>query len=136
MANIRLKDLIVGLLLIVSLFACSDKEHGEDPRLSTPENAYNLWLESSIKGDIATSLHCLTEESVKLMDLQADRRATFMDRLELQAKFFKGLKISDTKYKGEKAVIFLKGPQGDTIVVPFKKDVEGWKVDLIAMFNM
>lgn len=130
------KVLVFCSLIVFAVIGCERKITEADPRLSTPQKTYELWLETAEKGDVVASLECITEDSKKLVDLQAKGRDVFLGRLTAQAKFFHEYRITETKFKEERAVILLAGPKGDNIVIPFKKEAVGWKVDLIAMFNM
>lgn len=127
---------VVFITLLVSyVLGCSEKAVKEDPRLSTPEKTYEQWLDTGAKGDIVASLDYVTEESKRLVDMQAKVRDIFVKRLTAHSNRLKEYKIIDAKVKEERAIILLKGPEGDTQVIPLKKDSEGWKVDLIAMFS-
>lgn len=127
---------IVALLLIVTVLGCKGKTVKMDPRLSSPIKTYELWLDAAVKGDVAASLVCVTDASKEFVG-KVKNRDVFLERLTYSAKIFRdSYSIVDTKIKDEGAIILLKGANGDTIAVPFKKDGEGWKVDLIAMFSM
>lgn len=131
----RVPVILTAVIILVA--GCAKEKIETDPRLSSPEKAYLLWVESGIKGDIDTSNLCVTEESRKFIDIQIKNKQLTTEKLVEQSARFKEYKVIDTKYKGERAVMLTKSPQkGDTIVLPFKKDGKGWKVDLIALFNM
>lgn len=134
MSDKKVKLLIVWIFIVMTAIGCTKKKVEPDPRLSTPLKTYGLWLKAAMQGDIVTSTLCITEESKKVMDLQAKNRDEFIRRLTTQAKLFNEYKITDTKTKEDKAIVLLTGPKGDTLVVPFKKEADGWKVDLLAMF--
>lgn len=135
MTNKKVWILIVGMFIIMTAIGCAKKKVEQDPRFSTPQKTYDFWLETALKGDVVTSSLCITEESKKVMDLQAKNRDVFIERLTTQAKLFKEYTITDTKIKEDRAVILLNGPKGDALVVPFKREADGWKVDLIGMFR-
>ena len=135
MAN-RRKIILALSFFIFFLAGCAEKNVEEDPRLSSPKATYDLWLDASLRGDLPASLDFVTKESKKFVDLQAKNRDVFMQRLIKNAKEFKKFEIVDTKIKKDRAVVLTRGPKGATIAVPFKKDPDGWKVDLLAMFTM
>lgn len=122
--------------LMVFAVGCGEKKTEIDPRFSSPEKAYNIWIDAGVKGDLVTSLECITEESKKFVDIQAKQRDIFLQKMVENSKVFKEYSIIDSKVKENRAVLLTKGPDGNTIVIPFKRDAEGWKVDLIAMFSM
>lgn len=137
MSIIRYKLIfLTGILLLVNLAGCtSNKAVTEDPRLLTPEKTYNFWIETAINKDLETSLLCITAESKQTVNFQGAAREVFLERLYGQAKFFKEYRVADISYKEDRAIILLKGPKDNSMVVPFKKEAEGWKVDMLAMFN-
>lgn len=130
------KSMLLIACFIGLMIGCAKEEVKEDPRFSTPENAYKIWIDAGIKGDLVASLECVTEESKKFVDLQAKQRDIFLQRMVENSKIFKEYSIIDSKVKENRAVLLTKGPDGNTIVVPFRRDAGGWKVDLIAMFSM
>jgi len=133
----RLKGIkyLWGFLVVLAVFACSGENSSVSEEFSTPEKTYRFWLEVTEKGDIANSIRCVSEDSKKMVDEQLTHMSDFMDRTAANLEVFKTYSIYDQKIKEDRAVVLLKGEKGDTIVVPLKREDDGWKVDLLAMFG-
>lgn len=128
---------ISGWVFVISfmLISCSEKEVKVLEEFSTPEKTYRFWLETAEKGDIQSNNRCVTKASQKVVDSQMRQMDEFMSRMSANLKIFKTYTISEQRSKGDKAVVVLKGPKGEIIVVPLSKEAEGWKVDLISLFG-
>lgn len=126
---------VIGLLIVLTIVSCAKKELAVRKEFSTPENAYRFWLETAEKGDISNNMLSVTEASKKIMDAQVRQLDEFMRRMNENVRIFKTYTLAEHKVKGDKAIIMLKGPKGETILVPLKKEAEGWKVDLVALFS-
>lgn len=130
----------ISFFLLASLFlfsnSCARRDVVLKEEFSAPEKTYKLWVETAEKGDIPNNIRCVTEASKKMMDAQLKHMNEFMRRMTANLKVFKTYTISEIKIKEDRAVILLKGPTSDTVVVPFSKEADGWKVDLIAMFSL
>lgn len=124
---------IFSLLLILN--SCSKKEVAMIEEFSTPEKTYRLWLETAERGDIQNNNRCITEASKRLVDSQLRQMDEFMRRMSANVTIFKSYSLSEQRSKEDKAVVILKGTKGDVIVVPLKKEAEGWKIDLISLFG-
>lgn len=125
---------ISALICVLLLFSsCARKV--EDERYSSPRKTYSLWLEVSIKGDIAATMECLTKASQKFMDIQAKNRDLFIARMVEYSMVFERYEVSEEKIKGDKAVVVILEPDSKNVIaIPFQYE-DGWKVDLIAMFS-
>lgn len=123
------------LVIFFILTSCTEKEVKVLEEFSTPEKTYRFWLETAEKGDIHGNSRCVTEASKRLVDSQMRRMDDFMGRLATNVAIFKTYTISEQRSKGDKAVVVLKGPKGEIIVVPLSKEAEGWKIDLISLFG-
>lgn len=130
----RLLVVIITLFLLM-LNSCSKKEVAISEEFSTPEKTYRLWLDTAEKGDIQSNNRCVTEASQRLVDSQMAQMEEFMKRMSANLAIFKTYTIMEQKSKEDKAVVILKSPKGDIIVVPLAKEAEGWKIDLISLFG-
>lgn len=126
--------LLMAFLLLV-LNSCSGEKVEVREEFSTPEKTYKMWLETAEKGDIANNIRCVTEASKRIMDSQMTNMDEFMKRSSENIKVFKTYSLSEQKIKGDKAVVVLKALKGDILVVPLKKEAEGWKIDLVSLFS-
>lgn len=133
---IKTKDKILIAALCVFLFnSCAKEEVKVAEEFSSPEKTYRFWMETAEKGDIPNNMRSITEASKRIMDSQLRDMDTFMRRLNENTKVFKTYTIMEQKSKDDKAVVVLKGQMGDLMVVPLKKEVDGWKVDLLSLFG-
>lgn len=122
-------------VILFTLTSCSKKEVTPRDEFSTPGKTYRLWIETAEKGDIENSMRCVTEASKRIMDAQIRRMDEFMKRSNENIKIFKTYTIVEQKSREDKAVVVLRGKRNDIIVVPLKKEAEGWKIDLISLFS-
>lgn len=127
----------VLLFALCALFlnSCAKEEVKVAEEFSSPEKAYRFWMETAEKGDIPNNMRSITEASKRIMDSQLGDMDTFMRRLNENTKVFKTYTISEQKSKDDKAVVVLKGQKGDLMVVPLKKEADGWKIDLMSLFG-
>lgn len=128
---------IVWFLAFFALVSssCARKAVMELEEFSTPEKTYRLWIETADKGDIPNNIRCITDASKRTMDLQLRQMDVFMERMSANVKVFKTYSIAEQKMRGDRAVVVLKGKKGDITIVPFRKEDEGWKVDLVSLFT-
>lgn len=124
--------LFSALMILVS---CTREKVEIREEFSTPEKTYRIWLDTAGKGDISTNIKCVTEASKRIVDSQMKEMDVFMARLGPSVKLFRSYTIMESKTKEDKAVVVLKGKKGDLLVVPMKKEAEGWKIDLISLFG-
>lgn len=130
------KVFVIFVLVFVFMFSsCSKKEIAVKEELSTPEKTYRLWLETAEKGDIQGNNRGVTEASKRLVDSQMGQMEEFMRRMSANIAIFKTYTILEQKSKEDKAVVILKGPKGDIMVVPLQREADGWKIDLISLFG-
>lgn len=127
--------LLILVFWVLVLNSCAEKEVRSLEEFSTPEKTYRLWLETAEKGDIPGNMRCITEASKRTMDPQLRQMDEFMSRMTANVKMFKTYTIAEQKSKEDRAVVVLKGQKGDIMVVPLRKEAEGWKIDLIALFS-
>lgn len=125
--------LLIGVLAVLN--SCAREKITPREEFSTPEKTYRLWLETAEKGDIQNNIRCVTDDSKKVVDSQIRQMDEFMSRMSANIKIFKTYTIAERRAKEDKAIVVLKGPGGEVIVVPLKKEAEGWKVDLISLFS-
>ena len=123
------------LVILFILTSCTEKEVKVLEEFSTPEKTYRFWLETAEKGDIQSNNRCVTEASKRVVNSQMRQMDEFMSRLAANVAIFKAYTISEQKIKDDKAVVILKGPKGDVMVVPLSKEADGWKIDLISLFG-
>ena len=121
--------------MFFSLNACMDRQSPVSERFSTPEKTYRFWMEASEKEDIPKSMQCLTESSKRIMEAQLRQMDIFMARMRANVAIFGTYTLVDQKIKDDKAVVLLKGKNGDVIPVPMKKESDGWKIDMVALFS-
>lgn len=131
----RIFHLKILMLMILVLSSCTKEAVEFKEELSTPAKTYKFWLEAGDKGDVEGSMKCLTEASKRIMDEQSRFMGEFMARLKDNLKVFKTYSIVEQKSKGDRGVVVLKGEKGDLMVIPFKKEADGWKVDLISLLG-
>lgn len=124
---------LLGVLLLLS--SCSKEKVETREEFSTPEKTYRLWLGTAEKGDIDNNVRCVTEASKRLVDSQLRNMDEFMRRMSASVQMFKAYTIAEQRSKEDRAVVVLKGEKGDIIVVPLKREAEGWKIDLISLFS-
>lgn len=133
---IKAKHKILIASLCVFLFnSCAKEEVKVAEEFSSPERTYRFWMETAEKGDIPNNMRSITEASKRIMDSQLRDMDTFMRRLNENTKVFKTYTIMEQKSKDDKAVVVLKGQKGDLMVVPLKKEADGWKIDLLSLFG-
>lgn len=123
------------LAVLFMLNACTEREVRVLEEFSTPEKTYRFWLETAERKDIQNNSRCVTEASKRVVDSQMRQMDEFMRRMSDNLEVFKAYTISEQKIKDDKAVVILKGPKGDIMVVPLQKEAEGWKIDLISLFG-
>lgn len=133
MKNAHIRWFCICIVFIILISSCADKRAKEE--FSTPIKTYRLWLDSAERGDIAASMDCITEASKKIMDSQLKQMDVFMSRMMSNVKIFKRYSVVEEETNRDRAVVVLQGPSGDRISVPFVKEPEGWKVDLMALFG-
>ena len=126
---------IILMVFAAVLWSCSEKGKALKEEFSTPEKTYRFWLETAEKRDIRNNNRCITEASQRIVDSQMRQMDEFMSRMTANVMVFKTYTITEQRIKDDKAVIVLKEPKGDMIVVPLKKEDEGWKIDLISLFG-
>lgn len=120
---------------VVALNSCSREEVKAREEFSTPEKAYRFWLETAGKGDIESNMMSVTRASKTIMDSQLRNMDVFMGRLKENVRVFKTYTLLEQRSKEDRAVVVLKGTKGDMIVIPLKKEAEGWKIDLVSLFG-
>ncbi len=134
-----MKGIFSKLLWVFAMFfllnACMDRQGPVSERFSTPEKTYRFWMEASEKEDIPKSIECLTEPSKRIMEAQLRHMDVFMARMRANVGVFGTYTLVDQKIKGDKAVVLLKGQKGDIIPVPMEKEIDGWKIDMVALFG-
>lgn len=131
----KIRIYIAGALsLLVLLASCDGNKVVPREEFSTPEKTYRLWLETADKGDIPRNMECLSEASRRIMDEQLRNMDEFMRRMKSNVTVFKTYSVAEHRAKDDLAVVVLKGKRGEVLIVPFKKEAEGWKVDLISLF--
>ena len=128
-------NLVVWLFLFLSISGCSEKS--VDERFKTPRSTYDLWLESSLKNDMETNMACITKASRKLMEqMEGKKEEIFMRRMIQASAVFKSYSVAEEKIEGDKAILLIREPKSQSaIVIPFKSETDGWKVDLVTMFG-
>jgi len=132
----RNRFLVVFVLAFLFMCSsCSKKGIAVNEEFSTPEKTYRIWLETAEKGDIQSNNRCVTDASKRLVDGQMGQVEEFMRRMSANIAIFKTSTILEQKSKEDKAVVILKGPKGDIMVIPLMKEAEGWKIDLISLFG-
>lgn len=93
-------------------------------------------MNAGVEGDLVKSMECVTVASKRMMDQLVQGREEFMKRMVSSAAIFKHYSVLDKKISGSKAVIITESPdKKGRIAVPFLKEADGWKVDLVAMFG-
>jgi len=135
----KFKDVVIIIMLSISIVSSCKKEKGAelDPRFSTPEKTYQLWIESGSKGDLALSNLCITKESKKFIDAGIKNGRISPKQFMLIFNSFKEYKIQEVKFQGNMAILILLGPKGQTPPpAKLKKEEDGWKVDMLATFSM
>lgn len=126
---------IVACVGLISIIACKQKGVDIRDELSSPEKTYKLWIEAGMDGDLAKSMEYITDASKKMMDQQVKERSEFMGRMTANAAIFKTYSIADRKESGNKALLLTESPdKKGRIAVPFVREQDGWKVDLLKMF--
>lgn len=133
--NRRKLEYFLGFALLFLLSACTNEQISVDERLSTPEKTYRLWFQASEKEDIPQSMEYLTAPSKRIMEAQLRDMDVLIARMRANIGVFRTYTIVEQKLKEDRAVILLKGQGGDIIPVPMKKEPDGWKVDLVALFG-
>lgn len=131
-----IKEFISGAVIVsvLCMGGCS-KESGVDERFSSPQKTYRLWLKTTEEGDISGNLDCVTESSRALIDTQFRHMDSFIKGMTARAMVMKNYSVMEQRIDEEEAVMVLKGPKGDTFAIPFKKEADGWKVDLAAFLG-
>lgn len=135
MKNFGAMDSRISVLLVILLSLVLGSCMKGSFEFSTPESTYKLWLETAEKGDIAGNMECITEESKTLVDNQARYFDSFIAGMMARTKMIKSYRIVEQKIDGKEAALVLRGPRNDTFVVPFKKEADGWKVDLVTFMG-
>lgn len=126
---------IVACLGLMAVIACKQKGENVPDGRSTPEKSYKSWIEAGVDGDLVKSMEYVTEASKKMMDQQVKERGEFMRRMTANVAVFKNYSIVDRKESGDKAMLLTESPdKKGRIAVPFVREQDGWKVDLIKMF--
>lgn len=126
---------VLFLLVALLTLACSEEKLSIREDFSSPEKTYRFWMETAERGDMDNNIRCMTEPSRRVMDSQLRQMDEFMKRLNENMKIFKRYTLTEQKIMDEKAIVVLKGPKGDVMIVPLKKEAEGWKIDLISLFG-
>lgn len=122
-------------LLLAVLTACSKEQAVVKEEFSTPEKSYRFWLNTAEKGDIPNNMRSITDDSKRIMDAQLGNMDVFMARLNENVRVFKAYTLAEQRLKEDKAIVVLKGAKGEVLVVPLKKEAEGWKIDLMSLFS-
>lgn len=123
------------VLFVLSLNSCTKKEVKELEEFSAPEKTYRLWVETAEKGDVPGNMRCITEASKRIMEPQLRQMDEFMRRMTDNVRVFKTYTVSEQKSKEDRGVVVLKGKKGDIMVIPLKRELEGWKIDLISLLS-
>lgn len=127
-----------GLILMCIFFmlSCGKKGAAVRDEFSSPEKTYIIWIEAGMKGDLAKSMECLTEASKVMMDQQARNRDEFMRRMVTSSASFANFSVIEKRTSDDKSIIVIEAPdKKGRVAIPFLKEGDGWKVNLVAMFG-
>ena len=128
--------LLLCLLAVFLIPACGSNEKKVRPEFSTPEAAYEYWLNAGVDGDLNRSTECLSEASKRMMEQMAKNRDEFMKRMVAGAKIFKTFSIADKRISDDKALILIESPdKKQKVPIPLVREKGEWKVDLVKMFG-
>ncbi len=135
MVMMRVQSVLV-LLCIFFMLSCEKKGAAVRDEFSSPEKTYSIWIEAGKKGDLVMAMECITEASKRMMDQQARNRDEFMRRMVTSSATFANFSVIDKRASDEKAIIVIESPdKKGRVGIPFFKEADGWKVDLVAMFG-
>lgn len=129
------KRVVYIYVVLLMLISCSEKQVAVREEFSTPEKSYRFWLNTAENGDIPNNMKSITEASTRIMDSQLGNMDVFISRLNENVRVFKAYTLAEQRMKEDKAIVVLKGAKGEVLVVPLKKEAEGWKIDLISLFG-
>lgn len=135
-SELGVRSLILASCAILVVFAsCGRSEVRIREEFSSPEKTYKVWIDAGVEGDIARALECVSTASKRFME-QIQDREVFVKRMVSSSAAFKSFSVVDTKVSGDKAIILIESPdKNGRISIPFIKEADGWKVDMVAMFG-